>query len=138
MLNGSWLVTLVYLCLSFTQHRIWSASAPQRCVSTRGRSWSSFGDLCIAAGVVHPAANLHCILPNPILNIFGPCRLKLFLADGTRCVPQGGIVRGVYPLFGRAFLGRTAVGSNSIVPCSLVFRMNHIIPNLAGFNPILA
>lgn len=131
------LVVLAYLCLSFAQHRVGCTSASQRCASTRGRSWASLGDLCVAAGVIHPTANLYCILPNPILNIFGPCRLELLLADGTRCVPQGSIIRGVYPLFWWAFLGRAAIGSNSIVPCSLVFGVNYIIPNLSGFDPIL-
>lgn len=131
------LVTLAYLCLSLAQHRVRGASAPQRCIPTRGRSWSSFGDFCVAAGVIYPTANLNCILPNPILNVFGPCRLKLFLADGTRCVPQGGIIRRVYPLFWRAFFGRSAIGSSSIVSSSLTFGVNYIVPNFSGFNPIL-
>jgi hypothetical protein len=85
--------------------------------------------------MVHTRSDLDRVLPNPVLNILGPGRLKLLLADRTWGVAEGGIVRGSDPWLRGFLLGVSLACSSfsgSLGICGTIF-----VASFARFNPIL-
>lgn len=86
--------------------------------------------------MVYAIAHFDCILPNPVLNIFGPCRFEFFLTDRARGIPQGGIVRCTDPLFRGSLVGGFTIPRS----CALVWRFRVevlVVDRFSRFDPIL-
>lgn len=78
------------------------------------------------------------ILPDPVLHLFGPSRLKFLLADGTRGIAQHGIVGGSNPLLRRAFFGVVTISTSSSFGSGLGIFCALVIISLTRLNPILS
>lgn len=121
--------------LALAQHRIRGA-----CPRLRRRGpwrWTILGHFIVATGVIYPTADLDCVLPDPVLHLFGPRRLKFLLADGTGSVAECGIVRGPDPRLGRLLFGGAAISSCTSFRSGLNIRRTLIVADLSGFDPIL-
>lgn len=96
--------------LSLSQYGIGCACSRLWCRSTR--RWAILGHLSVAAGMIYAAADLGRVLPDPILYLLRPRRLKLLLADRAGGVAECRVVGGMNP-----WLGWSLLRSTAICPC---------------------
>jgi len=82
---------VIAFSLSLPKYRIRRAGSCLWCrASRRGSIHSNFS---IAAGMIYSIRNLDSILPDPVLYVLGPRRLKHFLTDRTRGISKLSIIR---------------------------------------------